>query len=483
MLGFFPRDLLLDVVLYGGEAMGFKKRSGSILTKTLHKDLTIQSLVRGGDNPELEEKVSKLKEQKRLDSLLVHQRAFLEEKTIRHVGLVAGFGAGKSYSLTVKILQLCYDNPGFTGIALEPTYGLLNDILIPQMQDIWDDWGVDYTLHKAAAEVHVRCPDGQTSKVLLRSFENYTKIRGVNAAWACVDEIDTVKPQVATTAFRLLQGRIRTGPRPQIAVCSTPEGFGFLHDFFVENMDNSKQLIRAKTTDNPYLPPEYIQSLRDQYPPALIESYLNGEFVNLAQASIFSEYDRKRCASSELIGPDDHVVVGLDFNVGICHGCAGVIRAEGQQRVLHVVQSFVTTNTYETAQYLQRTYGNQIIRKQLVCYPDAAGAAQSTASTKTDHQILRESGITVQAERKNPQVAESFAHANALLHRGLVRVNDLRAKHTVDSLERWSYDELGRPIKGGANDYSHAGDAFRYLVWGALGGSRRTMSRGIQIYG
>ena len=294
MLGFLPLLLLLLVVRYGGDAMAFKKRSSSILARTIHKDLTIQSLVRGADDPELDQKLEKHREQKRLDSLLTHQRAFLEEKDIRHVGLVAGFGAGKSFSLTVKMLQLAYDNPGFTGIALEPTYGLLNDILIPQLTEIWDGWGIDFTLYKAAAEVHVRCPGGETSKILLRSFENYTKIRGVNAAWACVDEIDTVKPAVATTAFRLLQGRIRTGPRPQIAVCSTPEGFGFLHDFFVEKMDDSKQLIRAKTTDNPYLPPEYIQSLRDQYPPALIESYLNGEFVNLAQSSIFMEYDRKR---------------------------------------------------------------------------------------------------------------------------------------------------------------------------------------------
>ena len=133
--------------------MGFRKRSGSILSRTIHKDLTIQSLVRGADDPELDQKMSEYRERQRLDSLLVHQKAFLESKDIRHVGLVAGFGAGKSYSLTVKILQLCYDNPGFTGIAMEPTYGLLNDILIPQMQDIWDEWGVDYTLHKAAAEV------------------------------------------------------------------------------------------------------------------------------------------------------------------------------------------------------------------------------------------------------------------------------------------------------------------------------------------
>ena len=158
------------------------------------------------------------------------------------------------------------------------------------------------------------------------------------------------------------------------------------------------------------------------------------------------------------------------------------MRAEGLNRVLHIVRSFVTSNTHETVQYLQRNYGNQLVRKQLSCYPDAAGAAQSTSSTKTDHQILREGGITVQAERKNPAVAESFAHANALLHRGAIRVNDLHAKQTVDSLERWSYDERGNPLKGGANDYSHAGDAFRYLAWGALGGSRRTMRRGIQIY-
>ena len=231
--------------------MGFKKRSGSILSRTLHKDLTLQLLSRGADDPDMELRLAAYRERQRLAGLLTHQRTFLESKEIRHVGLVAGFGAGKSYSLTVKILQLCYDNPGCTGIAMEPTYGLLNDILIPQMQEIWDEWGVDYTLYKAAAEVHVRCPDGQISKVLLRSFENYTKIRGVNAAWGCVDEIDTVKPSVAATAFRLLQGRIRTGPNPQIAVCSTPEGFGFLHDFFIENADDSKQLIRAKTTDNP----------------------------------------------------------------------------------------------------------------------------------------------------------------------------------------------------------------------------------------
>ena len=462
--------------------MAFKK-SGSILTETLFADLTLTSLVKGAGDPEHQQRLSAFQERKRQDSLLVHQKAFLQDKTTRHLGLVAGFGAGKSFSLTVKMLQLALDNPGFTGIAMEPTYGLIRDILVPQLSELWDDWGIDYDLFKGAAEVKLRCPGGEVSTILLRSFENYTKIRGINAAWAVVDEIDTVKPSIASTAFRLLQGRIRSGVMPQIAVCSTPEGFGWLYEFFVQKDDDSKKLIRAKTTDNPYLPPEYIQSLRDQYPPALIEAYLNGEFCNLAQSTIFSDFDRNRNASTEQVRPEDAVLVGLDFNIGLCHACVCVMRKEGIQDVLHVVDSFVTKNTYETAQHLQRFYGNQIVRRQLTCYPDASGGNQSTSSTKTDHQILKESGINVVSERRNPPVQETFAHCNVLFHRGLIRVNATKATHTTESLERWSYDEQSRPVKGGENDYSHGGDAFRYVVWGAMGGARRTMRRGMQVYG
>jgi hypothetical protein len=380
------------------------------------------------------------------------------------------------------MLQLGLDNPGCTGIAMEPTYGLIRDILIPQLTELWDDWGINYELFTGAAEVKLRCPDGQISTILLRSFENYSRLRGINAAWAVVDEIDTVRPKVATAAFRLLQGRIRSGVLPQIAVCSTPEGFGWLYEFFVQKDDDSKKLIRAKTTDNPYLPPEYIQSLREQYPPALIEAYLNGEFCNLAQSTIFADYNRTTNLSQEQVTPDDAVLVGLDFNVGICHGCVCVQRREGQQQILHVVSSFVTKDTYETAQYLQRNYGNQLVRRRLTCYPDASGGNKSTSSTKTDHQILRESGITVQSERRNPPPQETFAHCNVLFHRNQLRVNPLTAQHTVEALERWSYDENGRPTKGGENDYSHGGDAFRYVVWGSMGGANRTMRRGIQIY-
>ena len=464
--------------------MAFKKSGGSILAKTLYADLTLASLCKPIGDEQIKAKVEKQRETRRIDGLLPHQQAFLEDKTTRHLGLVAGFGSGKSYSMAAKILQLCYDNEGYTGIALEPTYGMLGDILLPLIQEIWDDWGIDYTLYRGAMEIHVRCPNGGTSKVLMRSFENIARLRGINAAWACVDEIDVVKQKLATMAFQLLQGRIRSGPMPQIAVCSTPEGHRWMWQFFVKDDDDSKSLIRARTVDNPYLPDSYIESLRQQYPPQLLEAYLQGNFVNLAQSTIFNEFDRAT-HYTDVMQPEssETVVVGFDFNIGQCHGCAGVLRTEKGMSTLHILEGFVCRDTYEIVRTLQSRFGNQLLAGKVVIYPDAAGQAQSTSSTKTDHQILREGGLRVMAQRSNPNVQESIAHCNALLHNQRIRVNIDRCPDLVESLEMWSWDEDGnKPVKGGEHDMSHAGDAFRYLCWGAMNGGNRQMARGLRQY-
>ena len=462
--------------------MAFKKSSGSILADTLFADLTPQALLRQRPSANVKKAVERSKEKQRLNSLLVHQQAFLEDKTTRHLGLVAGFGSGKSYSMTIKMLQLALDNPGCTGIAMEPTFGMLSDILVPQLTELWDDWGVDYEYFRGSQEIKLKCPDGKTSHILLRSFENYQRCRGINAAWACVDEVDTVKPKLATDAFRLLQGRIRTGMKPQICVCSTPEGFAWMYDFFVTNNDPSKRLIKAKTTDNPYLPPEYIQSLRDQYPPSLIESYLNGEFVSLAQCVIFQDFNRKINNSTETYRNDEDIHIGLDFNFGICMGIVFVVRNEGQQQVVHAVKSFSTNDTYETVTYIQRTFGSAVQRRRVWVYPDASGASAHTSSTTTDHQILRQGNLTVVSDRKNPDPRETFAQCNLAFHRNILRVNHQMAPDLAEALERWAYDDQGRPIKNNTPDHSHAGDAFRYCYWHLGNGAGRRAFRGARIY-
>ncbi len=441
-------------------------------------------LVPGYDDEATRADRSEQASQQMLRTLLPHQLEFVNDKTTRHLGLVAGFGSGKSHSLVVKALQLCYDNPGYTGILMEPSFGMLRDIIVPLVDQLWSQWGVQFTYRRSPEpELNVICPNGEVSTVLLRSFENVARIRGINAAWALVDEIDTVKPDNAEYAFNLLLGRIRTGLMPQIAVASTPEGFGFCYNFFVERDDDSKRLIKARTTDNIYLPESYIDGLRSQYPPNLLAAYLEGEFVNLASTTVFSEYDRMRHNTAVVKPePDEAVYVGCDFNVNQCHQIYSVLRQERGMTVMHVFKQTVTKTTYELADLLQRLFPNQAVQRKIYVAPDAAGGAAHSSSTQTDHQILTAKHYRLICGRSNPGVFDSIAHTNSLFYQDRVRINFSTCPGLANACERWALDSKGQPIKGGSNDYSHEGDCLRYLTYWGQNGQHRTMAVGPRTY-
>ena len=443
-----------------------------------------EDLIPGYDDDSSRTERTEQASQEMMATLLPHQERFVTDKTTRHLGLVAGFGAGKSHSLCVKALQLCYDNPGFTGILMEPSFGMLRDIIVPLVDQLWSRWGVTYTYRKSPEpEFNVVCPNGEVSTVLLRSFENVARIRGINAAWSLVDEIDTVKPDLAEQAFNLLIGRIRTGPMPQIAVASTPEGFGFMYNFFVERDDDSKRLIKAKTTDNPYLPESYIEGLRGQYPPKLLAAYINGEFVNLARTVIFSEYDRMRHNTTVLKPePDEAVYIGCDFNVGQSMQVHAVLRQERGMTVMHVFKTTMTKTTYELADLLQRMYPNQASARKIYVAPDAAGGASHTSSTQTDHQILASRNYRLICGRSNPGVFDSIAHTNSLFYQNRLKINHSAAADLANACERWALDDKGQPLKGGSQDFSHIGDALRYVVFFGMNGSHRNLTAGPRTY-
>ncbi len=75
------------------------------------------------------------------------------------------------------------------------------------------------------------------------------------------------------------------GLRNGIDVTTTPEGFKFVYQQFVKAVREKPELsalyglIQASTFDNAKnLPPDYIPSLMNSYPPELIKAYLRGVY-------------------------------------------------------------------------------------------------------------------------------------------------------------------------------------------------------------
>jgi len=125
------------------------------------------------------------------------QLAFVDDQTSSILGVSAGYGAGKTRALCAKAVHLAAVNQGFIGVVMEPTGPLIRDIWQSDFDDFLEAYDIPYTFRASPLpEYMLHLPGGDT-KILCRSFENWQRIIGINAAWILTDEIDTVAPAIA----------------------------------------------------------------------------------------------------------------------------------------------------------------------------------------------------------------------------------------------------------------------------------------------
>ena len=190
------------------------------------------------------------------------QAAFVTDQQTEILGVSAGYGAGKTRALCAKAVSLSLANQGFIGCVMEPTGPLIRDIWQNDFEDFLEAYSIPYSFRASPLPEYVLHLPGGDTKILCRSFENWTRIIGLNLAWVLADEIDTVAPSIASKAFPKILGRLRSGNVRQFGAASTPEGFRWMYATFgsTEAQDRAdRRLIRMRTADNPHLPADFIE--------------------------------------------------------------------------------------------------------------------------------------------------------------------------------------------------------------------------------
>lgn len=357
-----------------------------------------------------------------------------------------------------KAIQLAILNKGFTGIATEPTHDMLRNIFIPEMIIALEEWGIKYKLNKAISTFFLYI-DGIETKIICMSMENYERLVGINASWAVMDEVDTSKSDIAEKAYNKILGRIRTGNVRQLCIFSTPEGFSFCWKCFVKDINKgSKRLIKARTLDNKYLPQDFIETLRQQYPANLLEAYLNGEFVNLSSANVYSYFNRETHHSNVEATENETLFIGQDFNY---NSCVSIIFVKRDNKYI-AVDEIISKDTKSVVDNLKYQYPNNY----KIIYPDASGKNNKTSAAETDIAILRNAGFTVYVNNSNPYVKDRVNITNNCFDKMKVLVNTNRCKRLTESLEQQAYDiRTGEPEK--SNDHPSKddfNDAFGYFL-------------------
>ena len=400
---------------------------------------------------------------------------------------VGGYRSGKTYLGCVRLCILALSYPGIKLGYFAPTYPQIRDIFYSTIEDVAELFGMKVSVKVSTNEVTLSYYGDVHAIVKCRSMEHPSRIVGFDINHALIDEIDTMKKEKADQAWKKIIARLSSSGFDEqrlydeevnadlviealeentVDFTTTPEGFGWVYDLFVKQLKGDEDLqryygiVHASTKQNAKnLAKGYIESLYATYPPNLVDAYIDGKFTNLVSGTVYTCYDRKLNNTKRVIQPNDHLHIGMDFNVG---KMSAIVHVKDEDSTSAVSELMGLLDTPAMISAIQDRYPNH----RITVYPDASGQNRKSANaSETDISQLK-AAFKVKNKSKNPFVKDRIASVQAMLcnANGLRRyfINENECPETCDSLEQQVYDKQGQPDKSHDND--HPNDALGYYI-------------------
>lgn len=173
----------------------------------------------------------------------------------------------------------------------------------------------------APSENHLRLVNG--SEILFRHLDTISEkeLLSLNLGWFYIDQAEEVTEGV----FRTLQSRLRLNkvPRRYGFITCNPEPGNWIYKMFQKPIDDNTAdekyhksflIINSDTRDNPFNPPDYVESLLETYPDELKKRYIEGRW-DAMENQIYTEFDRSIHVVKPFTTPKS-----WEYIVGVDHG-------------------------------------------------------------------------------------------------------------------------------------------------------------------
>lgn len=196
---------------------------------------------------------------------------------------------------TVKSLIMSIEYPGIRIWVTAPVFKTLTDATMPKYQEIFG--GIPgYAKFLGGDNPAARLSNG--GEILFRSTDKPDNLRGGEIGAFHMDEA----AQSTYYAFQILQGRLRQRqPNGEFYplqgwLSTTPKGLNWLYHEFVVQERSNYEYFSWTTSDNYFLPPEYIDGM--DYTGKFRLQELEGKFLNLEGECLFNvaNLDRRQQA-------------------------------------------------------------------------------------------------------------------------------------------------------------------------------------------
>jgi phage terminase large subunit len=201
-------------------------------------------------------------------------------------GFIGGLGSGKTLCGAYEALQVALEYSGSLGVILAPTYRMLTDSTIRTFLEVCPHDLIEFY---NKSEQHLKMING--SEILFRPGNDTAaidRLRNVNVGWFWMDEGSLF----LRYAFQILIGRLREQKGPRRGwVTTTPKGYNWIWDKFVNKPTSDYFYVTASSLDNPYLPEDYKRSLQQEYTGVFARQEIYGLFVGF-EGCVYPEFNR-----------------------------------------------------------------------------------------------------------------------------------------------------------------------------------------------
>lgn len=340
--------------------------------------------------------------------------------------------------------------------------------------------GKDYKINRTQAEIEF----SNRSKIHSFSWSDkaYKKVRSVPLSAAIIEELteNNDEDKQAYDEISMRVGRVLDVEEKFIISATNPDAPShWVHNYFIDNPSPRKHVYYSVTSENPFLPDGYIDSLLETLDEKTAQRMVYGKWVEIDQERVYHSYSsaNKRMDQDYEVIPSLPIYISFDFNIAKgkpMSACAHQV----QNNQIHFFNEFVVHGA-DTEDLMEEIAGSDILENNcpIVIHGDATGKSRDTRSKKSDYTIIekylanyrRKDGRRVQFEIDVPTINPPVRSRHNMVN-GLMR--NANGKHRLFVYKRCKVlDEGFRlvQLKAGGNyveddskEYQHVTTAAGY---------------------
>ena len=343
----------------------------------------------------------------------------LKDKT-RYKILSCGRRWGKSYFSILFLLSKPF-KPGERRWIVFPTYRQAKMVSWSILKNIFATKEVSIN----ETELSITLSNG--AKIELKGADKPDSLRGVSTTMVVMDEYAFMKENVWG---EIIQPTLAE-TRGSALFVGTPSGLNHFYDLFVKGQSEGGDYKswQFTTLEGGFISEEEIEDAKKNLDERTFQQEYLASFLTAANRAA---YNFSRDVHCKVMDKSPRMFWGVDF--GVASYMTAILMCENTAGEVYVFDEIglQNSNTFELSKIMKE------IAPGLPVYPDPAGKARTSNSTKSDHRILQEEGFTVISKKANPTQKDRLNVLNKMLQDATGKVRlfiNPKCKNLIRDLE------------------------------------------------